>query len=110
MENEVIITGDYNADLLKINEKYQIGEYFYMVTSHSLYPKITLPTRYSNKHGTLIDNLNQLLTLIRYSTKIKQFSDHQPYFTVLNDFTLKELPFTYIKITKNDNISIQKVK
>ncbi len=38
---------------------------------------------------------------------LRKFSDHQPYFTVLNDFILKEPPFTYTKITKNDNISIQ---
>ncbi len=37
-------------------KKNQIGEYFDMFTNHSFYPKITLPTRFSNKHGTLIDN------------------------------------------------------
>ncbi len=40
-KNEVIIAGDFNIDLLKINDKQVI---------------ITLPTRLSNTHGTLIDN------------------------------------------------------
>ncbi len=37
----------------------------------------------------------------------KKISDHQPYFTVLNDFTLNELPVTYIKLTKNYNRSVE---
>ncbi len=40
-KNEVIITGDFNADLLKINEKNTISEYLDMFISHTLYPKIT---------------------------------------------------------------------
>ncbi len=60
--NEVIITGDFNSDLLKINEKQVFSEYFDMLTNHSFYPKITLPTRLSNKHGTLIDNFLSKLT------------------------------------------------
>ncbi len=33
-----------------------------MITENSFYPKITLPTRFSNKHGTLIDNIFCKLT------------------------------------------------
>ncbi len=50
------MTGDFNIDLLKINDKHVIGEYFDMLTSHSFYPKITLPTRLTNNNGTLINN------------------------------------------------------
>ncbi len=55
--NVVIITGDFNIDLLKINDKPIISEYFDLLTSHSFYPKITVPTRLTNNHGTLIDNI-----------------------------------------------------
>ncbi len=43
--NEVIITGDFNIDLLKINDRPLISEYFDMLTGNSFYPKITVPTR-----------------------------------------------------------------
>ncbi len=55
--NEVIITGDFNIDLLKINDKPIISEYFDLLTSHRFYPKITVPTTLTNNHGTLIDNI-----------------------------------------------------
>ncbi len=80
--NEVMIAGDFNIDLLKINEKQVFSESFDMLTNHSFYPKITLPTRLSNKHGTLIDNFLCKLTETMLDTTsgilIKQFSNHQP--------------------------------
>ncbi len=60
--NEVIITGDFNIDLLKINEKHVLSVHCDILTNHSFYPKITLPTRISDKHGTLIDNFICKLT------------------------------------------------
>ncbi len=102
-QNEVIINGYFNADLLKINEKNQVVEYFDMFTNYTFYHKVTLPIRFSNKHGTLIDNIFCKLSKSTIDTTsgilLKTFSNHQPYFTVLNDFTLKESPVTYIKIT-----------
>jgi exonuclease III len=52
---DAIITGDFNIDLLKINEKEVFSDFFDVMTENSFYPKITLPTRFSNKHGTLIN-------------------------------------------------------
>ena len=52
--HDVIIAGDYNIDLLKINDKPIISEYVDTITSHGFFPKITLPTRLSDHHGTLI--------------------------------------------------------
>ncbi len=65
---EVIITGDLNIDLLKIIEKIVFSEFFYMITENSYYPKSTLPTRFSNKHGTLIDNIYYKLTDMTLNT------------------------------------------
>ncbi len=55
--SECFITSDFNIDLLKLNEKEVFSEFFDSLTENSFYPKITLPNRFSNKHGTLIDNL-----------------------------------------------------
>jgi hypothetical protein len=111
-KNEAIITGDFNIDLLKINDKSVFSEYFDMLTNHSFYPKITLPTRLSNNHGTLIDNFLCKLTESTLDTisgiLIKKFSDHQPYFTILNNIHHKNHTPKYIKVIKQDKESIQK--
>ena len=39
------LAGDYNLNLLKINNDELCNELFYLITSHSLLPQITLPTR-----------------------------------------------------------------
>ncbi len=41
--NEVIIAGDFNTDLLKLNDRLVFSEYFDMLTSHSFYPDFILP-------------------------------------------------------------------
>ncbi len=56
---------------------------------HSLYYKITLPTRLINTIGTLIDLF---------------LCNHQPYFMLLNNTDSKILTSTYIKISKQDNL------
>ncbi len=58
----MILAGDFNIDLLQIKEKNIISEYFDMLTSNSFYPKITVPTRLTNPHSTLIDNFLCKLT------------------------------------------------
>ena len=89
-------------NLLKINEKNIVGEFFDMLISNSFYPHITLPTRFSNNNGTLIDNL-----FCRIDTYVKQpksgiltkhSSDHEPCFTFLNNVQLKDWPPKYITI------------
>ena len=44
-----------NIDLLKIKEKECVNEYFYMIVSSRFFPRITLPTIFSNSSATLID-------------------------------------------------------
>ncbi len=50
---EVIVTGDTNIDLLKINEREVFSDFFDTITSHSFYQSITLPTRFSNTNRQL---------------------------------------------------------
>ena len=56
IQHNVILAGGYNINLLKLNEDELISDFFDL-TSHSMYPQITLPTIFSERHGTLIDNL-----------------------------------------------------
>ncbi len=85
-----------------------------MLTNHSIYPKITLPTRLSNKDGTLINNFLCKLTKATFDTTsgilTKMFTDHQPYFTILKNINHKDHQPKYIKIAKQDTESIQKIQ
>ena len=70
-----VLAGDYNLNLLKINESEICYELFDLLTSQSLFPHITLPIRLTNGGGTLIDNL---FCKMNKSIKIllNQLSDH----------------------------------
>ena len=85
--SEIIFAGDYNIDLLQINRKRIVGEFFDLLTSHSFYPQKTLPTRLSTMRGTLIDNIFCKLstTTCQSSASIlaSGMSDHFPCFISL---------------------------
>ena len=100
--SDIIIAGEFNINILKINETNIVGGCFDMLILNSFYPHITLPTRFSNNNGTLIDNL--FCRIDKYAKQpksgilTKQFSDHQPCFTFLNNVQLEDKPPTYIII------------
>ena len=83
-KTEVVIAGDYNIDLLKINEKAILSEYFDMLTTNNFIPKITLPTRISSRSATLIDNflcnISPLSSETLSGILVSDLSDHFPYF------------------------------
>ena len=79
-----IIAGDFNINLLELNDRQKFQEYFDTFVTKGFYPKLTLPTRFSKKRGTLIDqifckpsNANQKTCAGIY---ISNLSDHLPYF------------------------------
>ncbi len=74
--NEAILAGDFNIHLLKLNNKMVFSEYFDILTSKNVYPKITLPTRLSNYNATLIDNFLCRLTESNQSkmVEVKHFT------------------------------------
>ena len=100
--NYIIIAGDFNINLLKLNENDMFSSFFDTVISHSLYPQITLPTRFTRTTGTLIDNLFcRLRKLILENTAgilTKRFSDHQPYFMIMHNTEKLHSPPKYVKI------------
>ena len=86
---QLILAGDFNINLLKLNENEVYSNFFDTLVSHSLYTQIILPTRFTRTNGTLIDNFFCKLSIL-YNLEspagifTKQFSDHQPYFMLLN--------------------------
>ena len=55
-KNNLILAGDYNINILNINEQENCSKFFDMLTSFSLFPQITLLTRLTTCNGTLTDN------------------------------------------------------
>ncbi len=100
--NEVIFTGNYNIDPLKINEKHKISDYFDILIEHNFHPKITVPTRLTNTKGTLIDNflckLSEATPNTTAGVLINKFSDHQPYFMLLKKNLLLHISKSVNKI------------
>lgn len=88
---ELVVVGDFNFNLLKISENSTYYEFFEMMCSLTLVPRITQPTRFGRTSKTLIDNAFCRLSCNIWDTLAGiltfSLSDHQPYFLILNSFS-----------------------
>ena len=107
----VAISGDFNIDLLKLNETNMVNDYFENIISNSYLPKLTFPTRVTHRHGTLIDNI--FVKVSNHFSKttsgilVSPISDHYPCFTTLDYLTLNaKVNHKYIKIVPKNSQSI----
>ena len=102
---EVNLAGDFNINLLNIKNKDTASNFFNTITAHGFFPEITLPTRFTDRKGTLIDNFfcKVLETSLKSSPGILmgKFSDHQPYFTSFDLKPLHDSPHMFITISKH---------
>ena len=83
-KQEVYLAGDYNINLLKINEESRYADFFDTMATHSFFPHITLPTRLASKSSTLIDNIFSKVSPSMINSKsgiiVTALSDHFPVF------------------------------
>jgi len=97
----VVLTGDFNIDLLKIREKTIFNNFFDTILSNGFIPKITFPTRITNHSSTLIDNifvkLSNNFSCTTSGILLSQISDHLPCFLSLD--YLKPLKYSNKYIT-----------
>ena len=111
-KSEVIILGDFNINLLKINEKEYCSEFYDTLTGFSFFPKITFPTRFlfPSLNGTLVENLfctiSELMLESTAGILIKQFSDHHPYFIFIDNAPVIKCPPILIKIHIQNEIAV----
>ena len=84
----VVLTGDFNINLLKFKVNHSINEYLDNIMSNGYLPKITMPTRLTQRRGTLIDNFLVKVTHDYSPTTagvlLFNISDHLPYFISLD--------------------------
>ena len=103
-KKEVIIAGDFNINLLELHEKTAFEDFFNTMTQHSFYPKITLPTRFSRRRGTLIDNFYCKLSVSSLQSTagvmLNKISDHLPYFICIDIIDKPKTGPKYISICK----------
>jgi hypothetical protein len=104
-KKNVIITGDFNLDLLKYQQNSHINDFLELFFQCSYIPKITLPTRLTQQHGTLIDNfftkLNDGFTSTTTGIILNAISDHQPYFIILDNLNFTVKRNKYISVKRN---------
>jgi hypothetical protein len=94
-----IVTGDFNLDLLTVNNNTTVSLFLNSIISTGHTPLITYPTRLTDHSCTLIDNIfcNKTNAIeMKSGILTTQISDHQLYFTQLS---LKTPTNTKKKIT-----------
>ena len=84
------LMGDFNLDLLKIDENQYTKDFINQMFSSTFYPLISKPTRITNISATLIDNIfvNDLEECHRCGILYTDLSDHLPVFQIT--FSLKK--------------------
>ena len=84
--NEIIITGDFNLDLLKYQMHEQTSQYLDIMVSHGLSPVITKPTRIQHRSATLIDHIFTKISDVLSGIIVTElagshgYTDHYPIF------------------------------
>ena len=101
----IVVSGDFNIDLLQINDRVKYQKYFDVFVTNSLFPLITLPTRESKHSSTLIDQifckLKNFRDLDSSGILISSLSDHYPCFALLDICKKKKHKPKFITINNN---------
>ena len=105
----ILLTGDFNIDLLKIKERSYFYDYLLTIPSHGLLPIIIFPTRLAQNSASLIDNIFSNLSTVMYHSSgilLSDISDHLPYYFSINcDITHEVRTKRIPKIRKFDPFS-----
>ena len=84
--DEIVLNGDFNFDLFKQEENGVVLKFLNSLSSVSLIPVITKPTRITDQTATLIDNIF-ISNPINFTSGIiiSDISDHYPIFINIKD-------------------------
>ena len=102
--------GDFNIDLLKVDDHRPTHDYLELIFSYSLLPTIYKPTRITETTATIIDNiLTNDENVIKSSILVTDITDHMPtVLTTRNNLTNHSgstKKITYKRIHTDDNIA-----
>ena len=95
--DEIIISGDFNINLIRYNDHGLTNDFLNSILSHSFLPLITLPSRITENSANLLDNIftNKAMDSYQGGLIYSSISDHLPVF-YLNIVKKKELPLTQL--------------
>jgi len=84
---QLIISGDFNIDLLKVSTHADTTRYFDLLLENSLFPVISKPTRISHSSATLIDHIlvKDLNSNSKSGIFLDSLSDHCPIYFLLGN-------------------------
>ena len=81
--NKCLISGDFNFNLLNVDNHSQTQEFLDSMFAHSFIPLINKPTRVTSTSATLIDNICcNILPPPNSGILVSDISDHFPIFTL----------------------------
>ena len=105
-----MILGDTNIDLLQLNQREKDDDYLDFMLSNGYLPKISFPTKFSNKNASLYDHIFYKSSNNNYFSKScivwSAISDHFPCITNINYIKVKPPTPRFVKIRKCDENSI----
>ena len=103
LRHPTYVSGDFNLNLLQINNKKHYKGFFEQLISCGFYPKISMPTRFTEHSATLIDNIftNQL---VDHESGIltNSISDHQMIFLYSKDKKIYKRQSKYVEVEVNN--------
>ena len=88
-KNDILITGDINIDLLKLDYNDSIREYYNMMNSYGFENYIKASTRITKESNTLIDHFyfnNNINSNTKTTIIIDDISDHFPILAIIKEY------------------------
>ena len=107
-KKQIYIVGDFNIDLLKVDENRPTHDYLELIYSYSLLPTIYKPTRITKTTATIIDNILKI-NVIKSAILVTDVANHFPTVLVTrNNFSNSSgstKKVTYKRIHSDGNIA-----
>ena len=110
-KSDAIICGDFNIDLIKTQERELFAEFLDLFLNNGFFPKISLPTRFSTKNATAIDQIfcktSDMASDSLSGILVGNTSDHFATFSCVNILKPQRVQCPkYIDIQTNDSASL----
>ena len=109
-----LIVGDFNINLLQIQEREKFGDFFDFMCVNGFLPKITFPTRFAKKSCSLIDQIFCRFPepYITFSSAVimSMISDHDPCIVSINLLKTKLHNPKFVKLRKFSEDALQHYK
>ena len=110
-KSSLLISGDFNINLLLTNQREKYQEFFDSLVTRGLLPQATLPTRFSTKRATLIDNIFFKPSNGNYATQsaiiLSKLSDHFPIITGIDILKKPNFRPKFVNVQENSPGAIQ---